>query len=71
MKASEAKILKRIKKIVKDKEPSSKIYLYGSRSRGTAINRMYYACFYAISALLAKEGIESLRCSSEIWRIFC
>ena len=24
----------------------------------TAINRMYYACFYAISALLAKENIE-------------
>ena len=36
MKASEAKILKRIKKIVKDKEPLAKIYLYGSRSRGTA-----------------------------------
>jgi len=36
MKASEAKILKRIKKIVKDKEPSAKIYLYGSRSLGTA-----------------------------------
>ncbi len=35
MKASEAKILKRIKKIVKDKEPSAKIYLYGSRSLGT------------------------------------
>jgi len=24
----------------------------------TAINRMYYACFYAISALLTKEKIE-------------
>jgi uncharacterized protein len=36
MKITEAKILKQIKKIVKDKEPSAKIYLYGSRSRGTA-----------------------------------
>lgn len=33
---SDAKILNRIKRIVKDKEPSAKIYLYGSRSRGTA-----------------------------------
>ncbi len=24
-----------------------------------AINRMYYACFYAVSALLVKHGIES------------
>ena len=36
MKATEAKILKKIKKIVIDKDPSAKIYLYGSRSRGTA-----------------------------------
>ncbi len=36
MKASEAKILNQIKRIVKEKEPSAKIYLYGSRSRGTA-----------------------------------
>jgi len=36
MKTSEIKILNRIKKIVKDKEPSAKIYLYGSRSRGTS-----------------------------------
>jgi uncharacterized protein (UPF0332 family) len=25
----------------------------------TAINRMYYACFYAIGALLVKNGIET------------
>ena len=36
MKTSESKILKQIKKIVKAKAPSAKIYLYGSRSRGTA-----------------------------------
>lgn len=36
MKTSDTKILNRIKRIVKDKEPSAKIYLYGSRSRGTA-----------------------------------
>jgi uncharacterized protein len=36
MKTSRNKILNQIKRIVKDKEPSAKIYLYGSRSRGTA-----------------------------------
>jgi uncharacterized protein len=36
MKTSETKILNQIKGIVKSKEPSAKIYLYGSRSRGTA-----------------------------------
>lgn len=25
----------------------------------TAINRLYYACFYAVSALLVNEGIET------------
>lgn len=25
----------------------------------TAMNRMYYACFYAVSALLVNEGIET------------
>lgn len=25
----------------------------------TAMNRMYYACFYAVSALLVNEGIEA------------
>jgi len=29
-------ILEKIKKIVQEKEPSAKIYLYGSRARGTA-----------------------------------
>jgi len=36
MKTSETEILNQIRKIVKDIEPSAKIYLYGSRSRGTA-----------------------------------
>jgi len=36
MKITETEILNQIKKIVKDKEPSAKIYLYGSRSRGKA-----------------------------------
>jgi predicted nucleotidyltransferase len=36
MKTSETKFLDLIKRIVKDKDPSAKIYLYGSRSRGTA-----------------------------------
>ena len=38
MKTSETKILNQIKRIVKFKEPTAKIYLYGSRSRGTAKN---------------------------------
>lgn len=33
---SDNKILSQIKKIVKKRDPSAKIYLYGSRSRGTA-----------------------------------
>ncbi len=36
MKTSENKILNQIKKIVREKEPSAKIYLYGSRSSGIA-----------------------------------
>lgn len=36
MKTSDTKILNRIKRIIKDKEPSAKIYLYGSRSRDTS-----------------------------------
>jgi predicted nucleotidyltransferase len=36
MKKAEKSILTQIKKIVKGKDPSAKIYLYGSRSRGTA-----------------------------------
>jgi len=35
MKNSKSKILSQIKRIVKDREPSAQIYLYGSRSRGT------------------------------------
>lgn len=36
MKTSEDKILEQIKRIVQEKEPSAKNYLYGSRSLGTA-----------------------------------
>jgi len=36
MKKSEKYILTRIKNVVKEKDPSAKVYLYGSRSRGTA-----------------------------------
>jgi len=32
----ESKILSEIKKIVREQDPSAKIFLYGSRSRGTA-----------------------------------
>jgi uncharacterized protein (UPF0332 family) len=30
-----------------------------NRFWNTAINRMYYACFYAVGALLVKHGIEA------------
>ena len=33
---NEIEILEGIKKIIMDKEPNAKIYLYGSRARGTA-----------------------------------
>ncbi len=36
MKNADSKILNQIKKIVTEQEPKAKIYLYGSRSRGTA-----------------------------------
>jgi len=38
MKNSDSKILSQIKKIVTEQEPKAKIYLFGSRSRGTANN---------------------------------
>jgi uncharacterized protein len=36
MENADSKILDQIKKIVTEQEPRAKIYLYGSRSRGTA-----------------------------------
>jgi uncharacterized protein len=36
MKKADSKILNQIKKIVTEQEPRAKIYLYGSRSQGTA-----------------------------------
>jgi len=36
MKNADSKILNQIKKIVTEQEPKAKIYLHGSRSRGTA-----------------------------------
>lgn len=36
MENNEKNILTQIKKIIKEKDPSAKIYLYGSRSRGNA-----------------------------------
>jgi uncharacterized protein len=35
---ADSKILNQIKKIVTEQEPRAKVYLYGSRSRGTAKN---------------------------------
>ena len=33
--------------------------LIQNRFWNTAINRMYYACFYAVGALLVKSGVET------------
>lgn len=39
----------------------------------STINRMYYACFHAVSALLIKNGIEvkSHGDTSSVWTSFC
>ncbi len=31
----------------------------GNKYWNTAINRMYYACYYAVGALLVKNGVEA------------
>ena len=48
-------ILKKIKKIITEKDPSAKIYLYGSRVRGTA----HSGSDWDILILLKKERITS------------
>ncbi len=35
------------------------ILLYNNLKWNSAINRLYYSCFYAVSALLFKEGINA------------
>lgn len=39
----------------------------------TSINRLYYACFYAVSALLLKHDIkaESHWNQTDVWTSFC
>jgi uncharacterized protein (UPF0332 family) len=42
------------------KETVSEIeILINNKLWNTAINRMYYACFYAVGALLVKHGVET------------
>ena len=48
-------ILKKIKMIIKEKDPTAKIYLYGSRVRGTAHNESDWD----ILILLNKERITT------------
>ena len=60
-------ILKRIVDVVNQTAPNSEVYLYGSRAKDTlddarilaekhkwnsTINRLYYASYYAVMALL-------------------
>jgi hypothetical protein len=73
MNVSEKNILKQIKRIVKEKERkiTYPLYdlefdtgevispmIYSQKEWNKAINRMYYACFYAVSALLASKNIN-------------
>jgi len=45
-------------RLAKAKEAIADVKLLAQNNRWTAcMNRMYYACFYAASALMAKEGI--------------
>ena len=55
MKTSETNILNQIKRIAKSKDPSAKIYLYGSRSRGNAKENSDWD----LLILLNKENISS------------
>ena len=48
-------ILEEIKKLVREREPSAKIYLYGSRARGTA----NYDSDWDLLILLKKDKITS------------
>ncbi len=48
-------ILDRIKKIVLDKDPSAKVYLYGSRARGT----MKHDSDWDLLILLSKDKITT------------
>ncbi|HPR33469.1 MAG TPA: HEPN domain-containing protein [Prolixibacteraceae bacterium] len=46
-------------RITRSKETIEEVRVHiENRFWNTAINRMYYACFYAVSALLAKDKIE-------------
>lgn len=36
----------------------------------TAVNRMYYACFYAVSALLLQNGIEGVKSHEGVRQMF-
>ena len=47
-------------RLSKAKETISEVEtLIKNKYWNTAINRMYYACFYAVGALLVKHGIET------------
>ncbi len=54
MNIEESKIIRQIKQIVKGKAPSAKIYLYGSRSRGTAKD----GSDWDVLILLGKENVS-------------
>lgn len=36
----------------------------------TVMNRMYYACFYAVSALLLNVGFDGVRTHEGVWQMF-
>ena len=47
------------------------LLMYRERHWNACINRLYYACFYAVTALLALKGLEAgkhiCRISGEVW----
>jgi uncharacterized protein len=66
VKTSDKKILYQIRKIVKDKEPTAKIYLYGSRSCRTAKNDSDWH----LLILLDKESISSEEEREITWSLY-
>ncbi len=62
----EKDLLIRCRKAIKSIDATAEVILYGPRARGslekgyanTYVNRLYYACFYAISALLLTRNLE-------------
>lgn len=60
MKIEGGQILSQIKKIVKEQEPSAKIYLYGSRSRGSATPQSDWDLLILLNNKITHETEQSI-----------